>query len=113
MIAGHRENTLPVTTLSGAVIAAHAVKALITFAWRCAGWALQIRADGRVCSYSAKDLVKLPKDVSLEQAALTEPLSVGLHAINKININRDDKYLILGAGTIGLVVLALLKIPWC
>ena len=54
-----------------------------------------------------KDLVKLPGDVSLEQAALTEPLSVGLHAINKVNINPDDNFLILGAGTIGLIVLAL------
>jgi 2-desacetyl-2-hydroxyethyl bacteriochlorophyllide A dehydrogenase len=73
---------------------------------------LGITDQGAMAEYAvipAKDLVKLPKDVSLEQAALTEPLSVGLHAINKININRDDKYLILGAGTIGLVVLALLK----
>lgn len=73
---------------------------------------LGITDQGVMAEYAvlpAKDLVKLPRDVSLEQAALTEPLSVGLHAINKIDINRDDKFLIFGAGTIGLVVLALLK----
>jgi 2-desacetyl-2-hydroxyethyl bacteriochlorophyllide A dehydrogenase len=73
---------------------------------------LGITDQGAMAEYAVipvKNLVKLPGDVSLEQAALTEPLSVGLHAINKVNINPDDNFLILGAGTIGLIVLALLK----
>ncbi len=73
---------------------------------------LGITDQGAMAEYvlvPAKDLVKLPKDASLEMAALSEPLSVGLHAINKVKTNRNDHILIFGAGTIGLVILTLLK----
>lgn len=73
---------------------------------------LGITDEGAMAEYAVfpvKDLIKLPGDVSLEQAALTEPLSVALHAINRVKIKPDDNILIFGAGTIGLAVLALLK----
>jgi len=73
---------------------------------------LGITDQGAMAEYAvvpAKDLVKLPKDASLKMAALSEPLSVGLHATGKVKINRDDHFLIFGAGTIGLIILTLLK----
>lgn len=48
---------------------------------------------------------KLPDNVSLEEGAMCEPLSVGVHACRRANINPDTKVLIMGAGPIGLVTM--------
>lgn len=72
---------------------------------------LGITDDGALAEYirlPAKDTIILPEHTQLEHAALTEPLSIGLHAINKVTLERDGKALIYGGGTIGLVLLALL-----
>ncbi|MBW6464476.1 MAG: alcohol dehydrogenase catalytic domain-containing protein [Firmicutes bacterium] len=74
---------------------------------------LGITDHGAMAEYAlvpVKALVKLPQSASLTEAALSEPLSVGLHAVNKVNITADDSILIIGAGTIGLVILALLQL---
>ncbi|KAL1319271.1 hypothetical protein HN51_071553 [Arachis hypogaea] len=47
---------------------------------------------------------KLPDNVSLEEGAMIEPLSVGVHACRRANISPDTNVLIIGAGPIGLVV---------
>lgn len=49
----------------------------------------------------------IPKNVSLEEASFAEPLSCCLHGLNKISINSNDNVLIIGAGTIGLLMLQL------
>ncbi|XP_027062522.1 L-idonate 5-dehydrogenase-like isoform X1 [Coffea arabica] len=46
---------------------------------------------------------KLPDNVSLEEGAMCEPLSVGVHACRRANIGPETKVLIVGAGPIGLV----------
>ncbi|XP_071904633.1 L-idonate 5-dehydrogenase isoform X2 [Coffea arabica] len=46
---------------------------------------------------------KLPNNVSLEEGAMCEPLSVGVHACRRANIGPETKVLIVGAGPIGLV----------
>ncbi|TXG70836.1 hypothetical protein EZV62_005771 [Acer yangbiense] len=48
---------------------------------------------------------KLPDDVSLEEGAMCEPLSVGVHACRRANIGPETNVLILGAGPIGLVTM--------
>ncbi|KAK7840002.1 l-idonate 5-dehydrogenase [Quercus suber] len=48
---------------------------------------------------------KLPDNVSLEEGAMCEPLSVGVHACRRANISPETNVLIVGAGPIGLVVL--------
>ncbi|GMY07073.1 L-idonate 5-dehydrogenase-like [Fagus crenata] len=48
---------------------------------------------------------KLPDNVSLEEGAMCEPLSVGVHACRRASISPETNVLILGAGPIGLVVL--------
>lgn len=47
-------------------------------------------------------LVSIPESVTLQEAALTEPLAVVLHGFSLININPGQTALVLGAGTIGL-----------
>ena len=46
------------------------------------------------------DAHALPLDV----AALAEPVAVGLHAVGRADVRRDDRVVILGAGPIGLSV---------
>lgn len=46
---------------------------------------------------------KLPDKVSLEEGAMCEPLSVGVHACRRAGICPETKALIVGAGPIGLV----------
>jgi L-iditol 2-dehydrogenase len=50
-------------------------------------------------------LYDLPESVSWEQGALVEPLSVALHGVNMTPFSLMDPVVILGAGTIGLMVL--------
>ncbi|XP_021908899.1 sorbitol dehydrogenase-like [Carica papaya] len=46
---------------------------------------------------------KLPDNMSLEEGAMCEPLSVGVHACYRGNIGPETNVLIMGAGPIGLV----------
>ncbi|KAK9121365.1 hypothetical protein Syun_018982 [Stephania yunnanensis] len=48
---------------------------------------------------------KLPDNVSLEEGAMCEPLSVGIHACRRADIGPETNVLIMGAGPIGLVTM--------
>ncbi|KAF5732321.1 hypothetical protein HS088_TW18G01015 [Tripterygium wilfordii] len=48
---------------------------------------------------------KLPDNVSMEEGAMCEPLSVGIHACRRANVRPATNVLIMGAGPIGLVTL--------
>jgi L-iditol 2-dehydrogenase len=63
----------------------------------------------RFYKHAADFCFKLPDHVSLEEGALLEPLSVGVHACKRGRIGIDSKVLILGAGAIGLVTLLVTK----
>ncbi|XP_033343097.2 sorbitol dehydrogenase isoform X1 [Megalopta genalis] len=63
----------------------------------------------RYYKHAADFCFKLPDDVSLEEGALMEPLSVGVHACKRANIGIESSVLILGAGPIGLVSLLTAK----
>lgn len=52
---------------------------------------------------------KIPDDLPFDRAALAEPLSVGLHAVNRSGAKAGDKVVLFGAGPIGLGVLLFLK----
>ncbi|WP_176594578.1 zinc-binding dehydrogenase [Sphingobium sp. EM0848] len=54
-------------------------------------------------------LFPLPDHVDFAQAALAEPLSVGLHALKRMKVRPQDKVAILGAGPIGLCTVAMLR----
>jgi len=62
--------------------------------------------DGSLATYHihhASFAFKLPTNVSTEEGALCEPLSVGLHACSRANVILGSSVLITGAGPIGLV----------
>ncbi|EPS64701.1 hypothetical protein M569_10079, partial [Genlisea aurea] len=48
---------------------------------------------------------KLPDNVSLEEGAMCEPLSVGVHACRRANVGPETNVLVVGAGPIGLVTM--------
>jgi len=58
---------------------------------------------------SAPMLLEVPNGLDPRQAALTEPMAVGLHAVNKSGIQRGAGALVLGCGPIGLAVIAALR----
>lgn len=51
----------------------------------------------------------VPDGLTLEQAALVEPLSVALHGCHQGRTQKGDRAVVLGAGPIGLCLLACLK----
>lgn len=54
--------------------------------------------------------IKVPDGLDARRAALTEPMAVGLHAVNKSKIAPGDAALVLGCGPIGLAVIASLAL---
>lgn len=52
-----------------------------------------------------KMLHRLPDDMTWEQGALVEPLSVALHAVNLTPFELMETVVVIGAGTIGLLTL--------
>ncbi len=53
--------------------------------------------------------IKLPDDFSEEQALMTEPIAVAVHAVLKEPPKPDDRVLVIGAGTVGLNTLQVVK----
>jgi threonine dehydrogenase-like Zn-dependent dehydrogenase len=54
-------------------------------------------------------LVAAPSGADADRIALTEPLAVGLHAVNKSGIEKGTTALIIGCGPVGLTVIGCLK----
>ena len=52
----------------------------------------------------AEMVLKLPETISLDQAAMVEPISVAVHALSRAGNIAGQKVLVLGAGTIGNLV---------
>lgn len=64
------------------------------------------RCDGGFAEYIAVkkfNLTEIPANVSFEEGAMCEPVSVALHAVKKAGIKSGDTVLISGAGPIGLI----------
>lgn len=55
----------------------------------------------------------LPAGISFEQAAMVEPVSIAVHACSLAPISLNDSALVVGAGTIGLFIIQVLKIAGC
>ena len=53
--------------------------------------------------------IKVPNGLSAELAAMTEPLAVGVHAVEKSRIAQGDAAVIIGLGPVGLACIAELK----
>jgi threonine dehydrogenase-like Zn-dependent dehydrogenase len=58
---------------------------------------------------SAPLLLTVPSGLDPRRAALTEPIAVGLHAVNKSAIQPGEPALVLGCGPIGIAIIAALR----
>jgi 2-desacetyl-2-hydroxyethyl bacteriochlorophyllide A dehydrogenase len=59
---------------------------------------------------SAPLLLTVPNGLDPRHAALTEPMAVGLHAVNKSGVARGEVSLVIGCGPIGLAIIAALRL---
>jgi L-iditol 2-dehydrogenase len=73
----------------------------------CPGEALGAVAEYRVVP--AANCLPIPQSMTLDQAALVEPLSIGLYAVRVGEVSPAARIAILGAGPIGLSVLLCAK----
>lgn len=55
------------------------------------------------------NLIELPSEVSYEAAAMLEPMCVAAHAVRKLTIKPQETVTVWGMGTIGLLIVMLLK----
>src|SRR3954471_16166593 len=73
---------------------------------------LGLNVDGGMAEFVAASeqmLAVLPDGISLDIAALAQPLAVGLHAARRAGVTDGDRVVIIGAGAIGTFVLAGLR----
>jgi threonine dehydrogenase-like Zn-dependent dehydrogenase len=63
------------------------------------GYAERMRVTAGMC-------LKVPDGLDARRAALTEPMAVGRHAVNKSRVRAGESALVLGCGPIGLAVIA-------
>ena len=77
----------------------------------CQNWgAIGDTVNGAFAEYvavPAKNAYLLPDNVSLREAALIEPLSCAVHGIRRLAPQLGDTFLIVGAGTMGLLLMQL------
>lgn len=74
------------------------------------------RQDGAFAEYVAVPqhiIYRLPDRITFERAALVEPLSVALHAVNITQVRLNDSAAVVGAGMIGLLLIQALRAASC
>lgn len=74
----------------------------------CYNQTLGIQRDGAMCEFLSVPHEKLIawEDLSLRELTLVEPLTIGCHAVTRGNVSHTDTVAVLGAGMIGLGVVA-------
>ncbi|KSU80314.1 MULTISPECIES: zinc-binding alcohol dehydrogenase family protein [Fictibacillus] len=72
---------------------------------------LGVHADGGMREWMAVPVDHLIKTegLSLDEAAMIEPLSIGAHAVRRSRLREGENVLVIGAGPIGLGVMAFAK----
>jgi len=73
---------------------------------------LGVHTDGGMTEYLSIPIHKLHKSdiLNFDELALVETLGIGLHGVNRAQIGKNDKVLVVGAGPIGLSVALFSKI---
>ena len=73
---------------------------------------LSVRSPG---AYAERVLVdetmamRVPNGLSSDMAALTEPMAIGLHAVNRGEVPKNGVAIVIGCGPVGLAVICMLK----
>lgn len=74
------------------------------------------RRDGAFAEYVAvpqRILYRLPDNLSFEQAAMAEAVSVAVHAVQRTSLAPNATAAVIGTGMIGLLVVQVLKVAGC
>jgi L-iditol 2-dehydrogenase len=61
----------------------------------------------------ARILYRLPDNLTFEQGAFVEPVSIAVHAVERTPIHIGDTAVVVGSGMIGLLVIQALKAAGC
>ncbi|RJQ76441.1 zinc-dependent alcohol dehydrogenase family protein [Amycolatopsis panacis] len=79
----------------------------------CANWnATGDTVNGAFAEYvavPADTCHRMPDSLSWEQGALVEPVSCAVHGVRRIGVEAGERFLIVGAGTMGLIMQQLLQ----
>jgi threonine dehydrogenase-like Zn-dependent dehydrogenase len=69
---------------------------------------LGVQVEGMLCEYATTPVEKLiaAENLTLEELALVEPLTVGFHAVRRGQVSKTDTVAVIGCGAIGLGVIA-------
>ena len=65
---------------------------------------------GEYMRLSEELLLEVPNGLSTAHAALTEPMAVGLHAVNKARLQAGESAYVVGCGPVGLAIIAALRL---
>jgi len=57
---------------------------------------------GEFIKAPASKIIPLPEGITFDEAALVEPLAVGVHSVRKTRLAPGESLIVFGAGTIGL-----------
>jgi 2-desacetyl-2-hydroxyethyl bacteriochlorophyllide A dehydrogenase len=70
-----------------------------------------VHRDGGMCETLAVPVTHLIKTngISLDEAAMLEPMAIGAHAVRRSSLKKGDQVVVVGAGPIGLGVMAFAK----
>ncbi len=61
----------------------------------------------------ARVVYKLPESISFAEAAMLEAVTVAIHAVSLVEISAESTALVVGAGTIGVLILQALRAAGC
>jgi 2-desacetyl-2-hydroxyethyl bacteriochlorophyllide A dehydrogenase len=79
----------------------------------CANWgATGDTVDGAFAEYvrvPASTCYRMPEGMTYQQGALVEPVSCAVHGVRKIGVEIGERFLVIGAGTMGLLMQQLLQ----
>lgn len=72
----------------------------------------EYRQDGAFAEYvvlPTRILYRLPESLSFPHAAMVEPVSIAIHAVQRVKVAPTDTVVVVGSGMIGLFVIQALK----
>lgn len=79
----------------------------------CANWgAIGDTVDGGFAEYvavPAANCYRMPDGMTYQQGALVEPVSCAVHGLRRVGIELGEHFLVVGAGTMGLLMQQLLR----
>ena len=73
---------------------------------------LGVHINGGMAEYAAvpvNNLYKIPDSITDEESAIIEPTAVSIHIFNRSNFKKGSSVLIVGAGTVGLLLAQVLR----